>query len=128
MLKNVEKNTFLKQKKKLHLKYVEAVNTIEGLTMAEVPDYAHNSHWMNLLRIDSETYGEDREGIMARLEKNSIQTRPVWALNHLQKPYKDCRSYKIDRAEELVNNSLCLPSSSNLRDDEIQKVIDNLNG
>jgi perosamine synthetase len=52
----------------------------------------------------------------------------VWALNHLQKPYKDCQSYKIERAEALVNSSLCLPSSTSLGEGEIQKVIDILNG
>ena len=82
---------------------------------------------MNLLQIDSETYKENRETLMVRLEENGIQTRPVWALNHLQKPYKNCQSYKIKKAEELINNSLCLPSSSNLKNDEIMKVINAFN-
>jgi dTDP-4-amino-4,6-dideoxygalactose transaminase len=96
--------------------------------MAKIPDYAENNHWMNLLQINGTTYGTNREGLMARLEKNGIQTRPVWALNHKQKPYQDCQSYKVDRAEELVNNSLCLPSSTSLSDDQIYKVMDSLHG
>ena len=119
---------FLKRKKRIHRKYVNAVETIEGLTMAVVPDYANNNHWMNLLQIDRDNYGMDREGLMAKLVKNDVQIRPVWALNHLQKPYKNCQSYKIERAIELVKNSLCLPSSTHLGDGEIQKVIDILNG
>ena len=119
---------FLKRKKDIHKQYVKAVKKVEGLTMAATPDYAENNHWINLLQIDSEIYGEDRETLMQRLEQKGIQTRPVWKLNHLQKPYRDCQSYKIEKAEELVNNSLCLPSSTNLSDDEIYKVIDTLNG
>ena len=79
---------------------------------------------MNLLQIDSEVYGENREMLMQRLEENGIEARPVWALNHLQKTYKDYQSYKIERAEELVNNSLCLPSSTNLNNQDLNKVID----
>ena len=101
---------------------------MNGLSIAHIPDYAFNNNWMNLLQIDSETYEENRETLMARLEENGIQTRPVWALNHLQKPYKNCQSYKIQKAEELINNSLCLPSSINLKNDEIMKVINALNG
>ena len=65
---------------------------------------------------------------MQRLEENGVQTRPVWTLNHIQKPYEHCYNYKIERSEELVNNSLCLPSSTNLSDEDIKNVISNLNG
>mgnify|MGYP000949353332 CR=1 FL=1 len=37
-------------------------------------------------------YGEDREGLMRRLETNQIQARPVWAPIHLQKPYQHCQN------------------------------------
>lgn len=30
-----------------------------------------------------------------------IESRPVWQLNHLQKPYRDCRSYKIEKSNNL---------------------------
>ena len=114
---------FLKRKKDIHQKYVETVGKIEGLTMACVPDYAENNYWMNLLQIDKEIYGSGREEIMDRLNQKGIQTRPVWALNHLQRPYQKCQSYKVEKAATLVANSLCLPSSSNLTDDEIRNVI-----
>jgi len=63
------------------------VGKIEGLEMAVISDYAGNNHWMNLVQIESEIYGKDKEGLMSRLEQNGIQSRPVWALNHLQNPY-----------------------------------------
>ncbi len=119
---------FLERKGEIFHQYQNALKGVDGLSIADVPNYADNNHWMNVLQIDNAVYGEDRDSIMQRLEKNRIQTRPVWALNHLQKPYKDCQSYKIEQAEELVNNSLCLPSSTNLSDDEMYKVIDILNG
>ena len=118
---------FLLKKSEIFNKYIRALKHVNGLSIAHVPDYAFNNNWMNLLQIDSETYKENRETLMVRLEENGIQTRPVWALNHLQKPYKNCQSYKIKKAEELINNSLCLPSSSNLKNDEIMKVINAFN-
>jgi perosamine synthetase len=118
----------LECKKDIRQQYIKSVKSIDGLKMAKVPDYALNNHWMNLLQIDSGIYGENREVLMQRLGENSIQTRPVWELNHLQKPYMNCQNYKIERAKELVNNSLCLPSSTNLSDGEIYKVIETLNG
>ena len=119
---------FLERKRDIHQQYQAVVNSIEGLKISDVPDYADNNCWMNILQIDSKVYGEEREDLMQRLGKNGIQSRPVWALNHMQKPYKDCQSYKLERAEELVNKSLCLPSSTNLNDEDLNKVIDCLNG
>ena len=119
---------FLERKREIFQQYQTALNDIEGLALADAPDYAENNHWMNLLQINSAVYGEDREALMQRLGKNNIQTRSVWSLNHLQKPYRDCQNYKIERAKELFNISLCIPSSSNLREGQIHKVVDLLNG
>jgi len=113
---------FLKRKKEIHRQYDEGIEEIEGLTMVGVPNYAENNHWMNLVQI-TKTYSKDREMLMQKLEKNGIQTRPVWALNHMQKPYKNCQNFKIERAEELVGNSLCLPSSTNLVTENIENII-----
>ena len=114
---------FLKRKKEINQQYVKAVEQIKGLVMAAVPNYADNNQWMNLLQINSKTYGEDREVLMKRLEGNSIQTRPVWGLNHLQKPYRDCQNYKIEKTDELVAKSLCLPSSTNLQNEDLKNIV-----
>jgi aminotransferase in exopolysaccharide biosynthesis len=119
---------FLECKQEITRQYRAAMEEIDGLTLASVPHYADNNHWMNLLQIDSNIYGMDREELMLLMEHNGIQTRPVWALNHRQRPYKDYQSYKIEKAEKLVKDSLCLPSSTSLSESAIQKVVDILNG
>ena len=119
---------FLERKREIYRQYKETLQDIEGLTIPDIPDYADNNHWMNLMQIDSNIYGEDSETLMQTLEENRIQTRSVWRLNHEQKPYKDCQYYKIEKAEKLVKNSLCLPSSANLSNENLNKIISVLNG
>ena len=119
---------FLKRKQEFHKRYHTDLRDLRGLSVADVPDYADNNHWLNILVIDSAEYGENREELMKRLEDNGIQTRPVWALNHLQKPYRNHQNYQIKQANRLVATSLCLPSSTNMSDKDIQKVIAQLNG
>ena len=118
---------FLNIKKKLHKQYVEATENINGLKIAPVPDYAENNHWLNLLQIEHSLYGRERDVIMDRMKDHGVQTRPVWQLNHLQKPYINCQTDRIEKATELVKKSLCLPSSTNLRDDDLNKIIHILN-
>ena len=114
---------FMERKKEIFQQYQTALNNVTGLSLADVPDYAENNHWMNVLEIDSTVYGEDRVALMQRLGQHGIQTRPVWPLNHKQRPYRDCQNYKIEEATKLVDKSLCLPSSSNLTDVDIQQLL-----
>jgi dTDP-4-amino-4,6-dideoxygalactose transaminase len=120
--------TILKRKKEIYDFYQSTIENIDGLSLSKVPDYSDNNHWLNLLQIDNKFYNEDREVLMKRLEENGIQTRPVWKLNHEQKPYKGCQYYKIEKAKKLVENSLCLPSSSNLSNENLNKIVSVLNG
>ena len=103
--------------------FIDAIEEIEGLSLTGVPDYAENNHWLNVLQIDSDLYCSGRDKLMTFLDKKGIQTRPVWSLNHMQKPYKDNQIYKIAKAFKLEENSLCLPSSTNLNDSEIDILI-----
>jgi len=115
---------FLKKKREIFLQYKSALKDVDGLTIADVPDCAENNHWMNILQIDGAAYGEDRESLMQRLEKNGIQSRPVWGLNHLQKPYKKSHAHRVENAEKLMKNSLCLPSSSQLTKDRLESIVE----
>ena len=60
---------------------------------------------------------------MARLRENGIQARPVWQLNHLQIPYQKFQNYKIENAQTLLVNSVCLPSGVNLSKKAINEII-----
>ena len=47
----------------------------------------------------------------------------VWHPNHLQRPYKNFQNYKIDNAQKMVLSSLCLPSSTQLKNKDINKIV-----
>ena len=113
---------FLKIKKKTYQKYKEYINEIPGLLIADVPEYADNNNWMVSMQINKDIYGKDREQLMANLSENNVETRPVWQLNHLQKPYKNCQSYKIEKAPDLLDKSINIPSSVNISADQINII------
>lgn len=117
---------FLEIKKSNFKAYQQALADIDGLVLADGPAYADNNHWMYALQIDEEVYGRDRESLMAYLGDQGIETRPVWHLNHLQKPYRDCQSYAIDQALTLAGITLNIPCSSNLSPEDRDYVIEKL--
>ena len=108
------------------MKYKKAIEKIEGLQLADVPEYARNNYWMYCLQIDKDKYPLDRESLMQKLIKNNIQTRPVWYPNHLQKPYLEYENYKIENTLKLVEKTLNLPCSVNIVDEEINHIVEQL--
>jgi dTDP-4-amino-4,6-dideoxygalactose transaminase len=104
--------------------YQQRLKPISGLHLAEPPPYARNNLWMYALQIDRNKYGADREGLMASLGAQGIQTRPVWYLNHLQQPFRHCQSYRIERATDLWDKTLNLPCSVGLSANDVERVVD----
>ena len=78
---------------------------------------------MYALQIDRKRYGR-RVGEMINLfRKENIEARPVWELNHLQKPYVNFYRYKIERANSMQDQTLNIPCSVNLDHQDIRKTV-----
>ena len=113
---------FLKKKAMIRSTYKKEIDQIKGLFLSKTPKYSKNNYWLNLIQIDELLYSFDKFKLMDNLNKFGVQTRPVWELNHRQKPFSKCQSYKIEHAKKLIKKSLCLPSSVTLKEQEIKKV------
>jgi perosamine synthetase len=114
---------YLATKRRNYAEYEQRVGPIRGLRLAGVPPYARNNCWLYGLQIDAREYGEDREALMSRLAQSGIQSRTLWHLNHLQRPYQHCQTYRLERAPALWNRSLCLPSSVGLTQGQLDQVV-----
>lgn len=116
----------LKLKRKNYAKYKDKIDLIEGLTLAASPPYARNNQWMYPVRIEQNIYGKSREELMDYLKMHGIESRPVWYLNHLQRPFRDCQHYRIEKALHMLKSTLCIPCSANLNESDIDYITDSL--
>ena len=66
---------------------------------------------------------EIRESIRIALEKNNIESRPLWKPMHLQPVFKKYPAYLNGISEKLFDNGLCLPSGSNLLESDKIRII-----
>jgi perosamine synthetase len=104
--------------------YKDSTERIEGLTVANTPDYAKNNHWLNILQVGPGFPQSGIEQILFEQRRRGIGLRPIWALNHEQLPYQNCISYDIVNAPNQILNSLCLPSSASLKLEEIRSIFE----
>ena len=90
------------------------------------PDF-YSNYWLTALLIDPQkTGGITRENFRLALDKANIESRPLWKPMHLQPVFADCPFYGDGTSERLFDNGLCLPSGSNLTDDELMRVVDTI--
>jgi len=115
-------------RRQMHDFYVEVFASIEGVDVFSTPndDYFAN-YWLSAITIDeNKTKGITRETLRLALEAENIESRPLWKPMHLQPIFFKYPYYGKKVAENLFENGLCLPSGSNLSDDDrnrIKKVI-----
>ena len=107
--------------------YQELFKDIEGVTVFTEPneDY-YSNHWLSAIVIDSKITGVSREDLRLALLDANIESRPLWKPMHMQPVFQDSPYYGQSVAEKLFEDGLCLPSGSNLSDDDrarIAKVI-----
>jgi aminotransferase in exopolysaccharide biosynthesis len=114
---------FLEVKRRNFSAYREQLRGVAGLYLAEAPGYAHNNHWMYPLQIDQRAFGRGRDRVMDDLARVGIQSRPLWYLNHRQRPYRRCERYRIKLAHALWEKTLCLPCSTDLTKTDIGRVV-----
>ncbi|TDL31819.1 aminotransferase class I/II-fold pyridoxal phosphate-dependent enzyme [Jeotgalibacillus sp. S-D1] len=114
-------------RRKIFSRYKKELGHIPGLTfMPELPQTKTN-RWLSTLTINEEVTRVSVKDILSSLSEQNIEARQVWKPLHLQPLFKDAAYYRHnqdeDIAEELFNTGICLPSGSNLSEDDQTRVI-----
>jgi pyridoxal phosphate-dependent aminotransferase EpsN len=99
---------------------------LPGIDFMPEANFGRATRWLTCLTIDPEQFGRDREEIRLTLAQQKIETRPVWKPLHLQPVFADCESVGGEVAEDLFNRGLCLPSGSNLTEEDLARVINGI--
>ncbi len=110
-------------RRKMHAFYVDLFNDIAAVTVFKVPsdDYFSN-YWLSAIIIEPSQIGIDREALRLAFEAANIESRPLWKPMHLQPVFEKYPYYGTTVAETLFENGLCLPSGSNLTDEDRERI------
>lgn len=105
--------------------YRQNLAEVEGIAFQTAPDDRFfSNHWLTAITIDPGlTGGVTREKLYNALNELNIETRPLWKPMHLQPVFEKYPAYLNGTSDRLFDIGLCLPSSSNITDDERQQVV-----
>ena len=103
--------------------YKDLFQNVEGVELLSEPndDYFSN-HWLSAITIDPIKAGFTCEHLRIELLKEQIESRPLWKPMHLQPIFQDAEYLGNGVAENLFKNGLCLPSGSNLTEDDRERI------
>jgi len=79
---------------------------------------------LSTILIDSSVAGFSREDLRLALEQENIESRPLWKPMHIQPVFDGCAFYGNGTAERLFADGLCLPSGSNLADEDMARIFE----
>ena len=106
----------IQHRKQNHHFYKQLFENLSEVTLHQEPNENFiSNHWLTVIQLAS---FEQREALRLHLEKYNIESRPVWKPMHLQPLFQDNLYFGDDLADKLFDNGLCLPSGSNLSEED----------
>lgn len=117
----------VKAKREIFYRYVEKLGNIEGVHFMPELEDTYSNRWLTTLTFNPNVIKKSPYEILDILESENIEARPVWKPLHMQPLFKECDFYPHDHAnvvsERLFAEGICLPSGTNMTQEQQDKVI-----
>lgn len=114
------------QKTNIYNNYKEGFKDIPDIEIQPIPENTKPNHWLSVITLNKNSKVKPLE-IMEALEKENIESRPVWKPMHMQPVFKDYDFIKVEEesvSEDLFERGVCLPSDTKMTKEEQNKVIE----
>lgn len=118
-------NERIAKKKEIYERYKEAFKDIKEIEMMNICDFGESNYWLSAMTL-KETSKVKPIDIMLALEKENIESRPVWKPMHLQPIFSQYPFFTANEgiavSEDFFNQGVCLPSDTKMTEEQ-QKVV-----
>jgi dTDP-4-amino-4,6-dideoxygalactose transaminase len=104
-------------------RYRAALGGLPGIAFMPEAPYGRCTRWLTVMQVQAEAFGATPADLRVALEKENIESRPVWKPMHLQPVFRGCSMRGGAVCEELFAHGLCLPSGSSLLDEDLDRII-----
>ncbi|CAL1519252.1 aminotransferase class I/II-fold pyridoxal phosphate-dependent enzyme [Chitinophaga sp. MM2321] len=105
----------VRQRRANYRHYEEQLALLPGVQFVDEKAGAFSNRWLSTVLIDPvKSGGISRETVRLALEKQNIESRPLWKPMHMQPVFSGAPAYVNGVSAKLFEDGLCLPSGSNL--------------
>jgi dTDP-4-amino-4,6-dideoxygalactose transaminase len=115
----------VEKKREIFNYYKEHLKSIKEITFMPMNDWNFSNCWLTSILVKGKVSPLD---IILELEKNSIESRPLWKPMHLQPFFMKYDFIGTNVSEILFNSGICLPSDTKMKMFEQDKVVNIVKG
>jgi perosamine synthetase len=106
--------------------YTSMLSEVDGITTPREAEWAKNVYWMYMILAEDD-FGMSRDDLMEHLKNDGIGTRTAFYPVHQQPLYsKRFSGETFPVADELSRKGFYLPSSSGLKKEQIEQVVESI--
>ena len=113
----------VRRRREIAFFYSDAFSDLPGLSLMPQCDYGLHTNWLSCFLIDPKEFGTDRDGVIRALDRDDVESRPLWKPLHLQPLYAGSERFGGGVSEEIFRKGICLPSSSALAQADLERVV-----
>ena len=111
-------------RRRIFERYRDGLADVEAYEWMPEPDFGRATHWLTACTVRSKVKPGE---LTARLASEGIEARPLWKPMHLQPLYRGQQYFSHEPgrsiADDLFARGICLPSGSNLTDEQQDRII-----
>lgn len=115
----------VKKKKYIFDFYQSELNGLEGVEFMPSNEWNEPNYWLSSITLSGEVRPID---VMEALERDNIESRPIWKPMHLQPFFKEFDFIGTSVSDYLFKNGVCLPSDTKMTDKDLMRVIKHIKG
>ena len=115
----------VEKKKYIFEFYKKELEQLQGVEFMPINDWNQPNYWLSCLTLQGKVKPID---VMEALEKENIESRPIWKPMHLQPFFKKYDFVGTDVSEKLFENGVCLPSDTKMTDEDLKRVVKVIKG
>ncbi|MDY0235322.1 MAG: aminotransferase class I/II-fold pyridoxal phosphate-dependent enzyme [Gudongella sp.] len=111
------------KKKYIFEYYKRELGQLEGIEFMPVNDWNEPNYWLTCMTLNGKVRPLD---VMEALEKENIESRPVWKPMHMQPFFAEYDYVGGDVGEKLFENGICLPSDTKMTDEDLSRIVETI--
>ncbi|WP_307150021.1 DegT/DnrJ/EryC1/StrS family aminotransferase [Robertmurraya andreesenii] len=117
----------VKRKREIFNTYEKELGSVPGISFMPELEETYSNRWLTAIVLDAQITGFNRNELLRALDKENIEARPVWKPLHLQPLFRGYQFFAHSQeeviSEKLFKDGLCLPSGTNMNEEEQMRVI-----
>jgi len=110
----------VEKKREIFAYYKKELEGLEGIEFMPSNEWDEPNYWLSSITLNGKVRPID---VMEALEKENIESRPVWKPMHMQPFFEKYDFIGKGVSEELFKNGVCLPSDTKMSSTDLAQVV-----